>query len=147
MWALFALSSIELAVVHLLVTVLAGWQAALMLSALSLAGMGWIVMLIRSFRRLPVRIGHDRVVLRAGRLRTVEVPLAHIAGIQRHWDSALLKQPGTVNLALIAYPNVLIALDPPVVTRRRPIHAVAHKLDAPDAFLEALGAARAGAMR
>jgi hypothetical protein len=140
MWVFLALSGIELAVVHLVVS---GFSrtVALALSVVSLAGIAWMVALIVSFGRLPVVIGEGRVLLRVGYLRSIDVPLANIAAIRRHWDGDALKAPGTVNLALIAYPNLLIDLDPPLPGRRREVRAVAHKLDAPDAFLEALRAA------
>lgn len=145
MWVLVALSSIELAVVHLLLFALVP-RLALLVSGLSLCGVIYIVALILSFRRLPVLISDGMVLLRVGRLRSIAIPVSRISQVRRHWDDGALKASGTLNLALIAYPNLLIDLDSPVPGRRREVRAIAHKLDAPDAFLEALSAAK-GATR
>ena len=68
------------------------------------------------------------------------VPLASVRDLPTHWTAEGLKVRGVVNLALIAYPNVVIELDPPVAGKRTPIKTVAHRLDDPAAFTAALNA-------
>lgn len=139
MWVFVVLASIEMLVVHLVV-VMIDWRVALVLSLLSLSTVIWIVMLIRSFRRYPVELDDARVLMRAGKLKSVEIARANIAGVRRHFTGDEIKQPGVAKLSLIAYPNVLIALREPVIgARGRKVTAVAHKLDDPDAFFAALG--------
>lgn len=97
-------------------------------------------MVIVSFRRLPVIVGHDQVLMRAGRLRAVRVPLDEIAEIRTRWDSEEMKARDVLNLALIAYPNLMLELRRPLAGRRA-IHRVAHRFDDPAAFHGALTAA------
>ena len=137
MWVFMALATVELLVVHFL---LALWSplAAFIVSALTLPTLIWLVVTIASFRRLPVLIGDDRVLMRTGQLKSVSIPLGSIARLRSDWTGDELKQPGVKNLALIAYPNVWIELHMPVQGRRGPIRAVAHKLDDPTVFRAAL---------
>ena len=134
------LASTELLVVHLL---LSHWSrtAALLLSVLSFGSILWLVGAIRSFRRLPVLVTPDALVMRTGTLRSVTVPLADVAGLREHWDAAALKQRNVLNLALIAYPNVVVDLRTPRPGRRAVV-ALAHRLDDPAAFAAALSAAQ-----
>jgi len=132
LWVLTALSGIELLVLHLLVS---HWSptAALLLSAVTLAGIVWLVVAIASMKRLPVVIGHDRLILRTGRFRRLDVSLADVAGLRREWNQALVKHRSTLNLALVAYPNVVVELRQ-ARPGRRGIKRVAHRLDDPGAF-------------
>jgi hypothetical protein len=141
MWVLVGIASVELVVVHFLLALWWPWLA-LVLSAFSLATILWLVSAIRSFRSLPVLIDGDRVILRAGRLKGVEISPTNIAGLRGRWDAAALKEPGVFNVALIAYPNVVVDLRAPVSVGRRTVRSVAHRLDDPAAFaaaIEALG--------
>lgn len=139
MWVFVGLASTELVVVHFL---LALWRydVALVVSALTLPTLLWLLALIASFRRLPVQLMTDRLIMRIGRLRSIEVPLTRIVGIRSKWSSEDLKANGVANLALIAYPNVLLDLAEPVTTRRGAVSAVAHTLDDPASFRSALEA-------
>ncbi|WP_051272934.1 hypothetical protein [Sphingomonas phyllosphaerae] len=113
---------------------------ALVLTLVSLGTMAWLVRAIRSFQHLPVLIDGDRLVLRAGRLRSVTVERARIAGLRAtEWTHAETRAREVLNLALIAFPNVWIDLAEPLATgRRRRIVAVAHRLDDPAGFAAAL---------
>lgn len=142
MWVFVALASVELVVVHLLIA-LYSWRIALAVSLVTLAGLFWLVGIIRSFRRLPVRLDADTLVLRAGRLRSVTLPLANIAGVREHWEPGAHKARGTLNLALIAYPNLLIDLQAPV----KGVESIGQRFDAPAEFLAALAAARGASCR
>lgn len=137
MWAFVAVAGVELVVTHLLVAL---WRpgVALVLSALTVPGVVWLIGVIRSFRRLPVVIEQDRVVMRTGTLMRVDVPRGQVAGLQEVWDSQTFKARGARKLSLLAYPNVVVALDPPVAGRRGPIRLVGHRLDDPGAFRTAI---------
>ncbi|HEX8446652.1 MAG TPA: hypothetical protein VF649_08560 [Sphingomonas sp.] len=134
MWALFGLGMVEMLVVHGLVAL--WWpRVAMLLSVVSIGGLVWVGRLIRSFRRMPVTVSGDVLTMRVGRLRTVAVPVSAISGLRDAWSATDLKQQGVVNLGLLAYPNIVIDLDPPVAGRRAwPIRAIAHRLDDPAAF-------------
>lgn len=143
LWMLVALSSVELFVVHALLAFLSPVVAAV-LSVATLAGIGWIVALIRSMRRLPVLFGPDGVVMRVGIFRSVTVPPSDMLGLRPSWDASVTKARTTLNLALIAYPNVMMDLRRPLPGRRGVV-AVAHRLDDPVGFAAALDRlARAG---
>lgn len=137
LWAFACIVAVELAVVHLLVSVLWSGLAAWLLSVLSLATLVWVVLLIRSLRRLPVLVDEAGVTMRAGTLKSVRIPVASIVRLRTSWPSEALKERGVLNLALIAYPNAMLELDPPL-PGRRPLHAVAHRLDDPAGFAAAV---------
>ncbi len=139
LWAFAALATIELLVVHLFVSL--KWPAlAWILSVLTLLSIAWLVRFIISFKRCPHMIDTEKLRLRMGSLRTLDVPLAHVVEIHSHWPSGTEKSPGTANLVPIAFPNRIIGLHPPIAGRRGPISAVAIRVDDPQAFDVALAA-------
>jgi hypothetical protein len=139
LWAFASIMAVELAVVHLLVSALWSRTAATILSALSLGTLVWVILLIRSLKRLPVLVDSDGVTMRAGSLRSVRVPRERIAGVRTFWPREALKQRSVLNLALLAYPNIMLDIDPPLAARRRSLRAVAHRLDDPAGFAAAIG--------
>lgn len=145
MWVFFGLACTELVVVHFLVA-LWDWRVALALSLVSFSGIVWLGLIIASFRQLPVVLGEDQVLMRAGRLRAVRLRLDEIAEIRTRWDPEEVKGREVLNLALIAYPNVMLELRHPLGGRRA-IRRVAHRFDDPVAFHGALAAAIGAADR
>lgn len=139
MWVFVTIASVELVVVHLLVALWRPWVAAA-LSVLAGASIVWLVGVIRSMRRLPVLIEADRLVMRVGTLRRIDVPRGQVAGLHECWDAAALKRPGIVKLSLIAWPNVVVDIEPPLTTRRGAVSAIAHRFEEPAAFGRALTA-------
>lgn len=146
MWVLMAIGTVELVVTHLLLRLFWNPLAANVFSALTLSGLAWLAWTVASFRRLPVRIEADRVIMRAGTLRRMELPLPAIAGLRREWDAQALKAPGVAKLSLLSYPNIVLDLAAPL-PGRRPVTAVAHRLDDPAAFTAAMGALGIGHVR
>lgn len=139
LWMLVAIGTVELLVTHFLIMM--WWPSfAIVFSVVTLIALAWLVRGILSFGRLPVLLAEDRIVMRAGTLREVVVPLASVKLLPTVWTAESVKQRGVVNLALIAYPNVVIELDPPIPGKRAPITAVAHRLDDPVGFTAALNA-------
>ncbi len=138
LWVFVAIMGIELAVVHLLVAALWSHVAALILSGFSLATLIWTIALIRSLDRRPVLVDGTGVTMRLGRLKTVYVPFGAIASLRTSWSGDAVKRRGVLNLALINYPNLMLDLDPPL-PGRRPVHAIAHRLDDPAGFAAAVG--------
>lgn len=143
LWALVVLMAIELVVTHLL---LAHWfpRGALALSVATLAAMLWFAGGIASFRRRPVLVGGDALLLRLGWLKGVSVPIAQVREVRRE---PIVLSPGdrsVLNLALVAHPNVAVELSPPLRVRRRAIRTVAHRLDDPEAFEAAVLGAKEG---
>lgn len=145
MWVFVGLAGIELVVVHFLLA-LWNWRVALAVSLLSLAGVAWLVRAIIAFRRLPVAIDGETLVLRVGTLAAISVPIAQVVGTRTVWGSGAHKAPDVRSLALIAHPNVLIDLSAPIPGRRRPIVTIAHRFDDPAAFVASLAAAREAAV-
>lgn len=108
---LLGLAVAETIVLHNLVTAIWGWWPAVVLATLDLALVATLAALLRSFRRLPVILAGDRLIVRAGFL----------------------------NLALATWPNVVIDLCRLIAGRRGcPIVAVALRLDDPAAFHAAI---------
>jgi len=136
LWVLFGLSLVEMTVVHALLAI--WWpKVAIALSFVILAGVVWLVRLIRSSRRLPAGVADGVLTLRAGRLKGIAVPVTAIAGLRSDWSAETLKARDVLNLGLLAYPNIVVDLTEPIATsglRARPVRAVAHRLDDPEAF-------------
>lgn len=141
MWVLVALSAIEILVVHGLIALWQPW-VALVLSAVTLAGVAWLVLAIRSLKRLPVLLDGERVLMRAGTLKAIRVPLASIERVRGEIARAEIDRR-VLNCALIAHPNVVLMLKAPMRLGRREIAAVAHRMDDPAAFTAALEGLRA----
>lgn len=145
MWVLAVLILIETSVLHLM---LAFWwpRVAIALSAISLLTLFWVVAMIRSFRDMPMLLDEKTLLMRAGKLRAVRVDRDDILGLRSDLAAREVKAKDVLNLAFIAYPNVLIELRQPVrVGRRRGVRAIAHRLDDAPAFAAALSpTARSG---
>lgn len=141
---LLGIAIVEMVVVHLVVVMLFGWIAAVVVGVLDLSLVIALIGLLRSFRRLPVTLSDGVLTMRAGYLRSVAVPVGQIAGLRQSWDAAAIKDRGVLNLALASWPSVVIDLREPVVTRRRSIRSIAHKLDDPAAFHAAIAALSRG---
>lgn len=139
LWAFMALASLELFVVHFLISI---WSVrlALLLSALTVTTILWLALLIRSFRRLPVLLDEEGLLMRSGSLISVPVPLRQVAGVRGHFPSEALKSRAVLNLAMLSYPNVIVDLREPIRRGRRSIGHVAHRLDDPAGFIAALNA-------
>lgn len=139
LWVLVAVAVVELTVVHLL---LALWQPVVagVVSLLSLAVVGWLVAGIASFRRSPVLLDRDTLIMRVGPLRRIAVPVANIAVVSGERSRSDLRAMRAVNFALVAHPNVVVTLAPRLRRGRRTIGALAHRLDDAPAFLRALDA-------
>lgn len=139
---LLILSGIEIAVYHLLV---GHWSrmAAIVLFLLSDMGFVYLVGLIKSFRFRPILLTPVGVTVRAGFLIDVDVPIGTIAGIETGFAAEAVRDPATLNAALLAWPNVLLRLHAPlsrsVLGRRRAFRSIAIRLDDPDAFVRLLG--------
>ena len=138
---LLGIAIVEMCVVHLVVVAMWGRSAALIAGLLDLSLVMWLIALLRSFKRLPVTIADDVLTLRAGSLKSIDVPLAQVTGLRPSWDAAALKDRSVLNLALASWPSVVVDFAPPIVLRRgRTIRAVAHALDEPAAFHAAIAA-------
>lgn len=138
---LLGIAIIEILVVHLVVVAWLGWWAALILGVFGLSLVMGLVVLLRSFKRLPVTLVDGVLTMRAGALTSVTVPIAQIAGLRATWDAAALKQRDVLDLALASWPSVVVDLTEPLTLRQgRRITAIAHKLDDPAAFHAAIAA-------
>ncbi len=65
-------------------------------------------------------------------------PIANVAGPRTGWDWAALKARDLLNMAMLAYPNVVVDLAMSVRRGKKAIRAVAQRLDDPAAFATAL---------
>ena len=134
-WALVAVGIVELTVTHLLVA-LWSHSAALLLSLVTLGGLGWLVRGLLTIKHRPVLLYRDRLVLRAGTIGRVDIPLSNIAGLRPSIEREAMKRRSVLNLALLAYPNLVVDLIAPLPGRRG-IVTIVHRLDDPAAFAAA----------
>lgn len=139
---LVGLQVLELAVVHLLVSL---WSetVALVLLVLSIWGLIWLVALMKSFRLFPVLLTKGFLHVRSGTIVDLKVPLSQILGIEKHVDPAKLEAGTTLNLAILTSPNICVALREPVVYRtffgrEKLVDLVALRLDDPAVFADEL---------
>lgn len=137
MWAFLSIAVCELAVVHFLIA-LWSHSVAVIISLITVPVLIWLVRAIASLRTMPSTISDSVVTFRAGRMKSVAVPLSQIAGQRSVFSAEEMKDEGVLNLALIAHPNVLLDLAFPILRKRRAYHTVAHRLDDPAAFTTAL---------
>ena len=135
LWALTALGVMELFIVHLLVALLWSRTAAVLLSLLTIGFIAWLVLLIRSLGRLPVLVDGSTILMRVGFLRAVELRRDDVAAVRTAFSGQELKQPGVLNLALLAFPNVVVEMKQPFEGRK--LRLIAHRLDEPAAFVAA----------
>ncbi|MFN3435873.1 MAG: hypothetical protein ACK4ZY_15940, partial [Sphingomonas sp.] len=136
LWMLVAIGTIELVVVHVLVSL---WRPVigLLLSMASALALGWLVWAILMMKRRPVTITQDELVMQVGTIARLRIPLHQVAGLRTSWDAAAVRHRSVLNLGLLAYPNVVVDLAAPRPGRRG-ITAIAHRLDDPVAFAAAL---------
>ena len=138
MWMLIVVMTGELAVDHFLLWL---WSptAAAVVSAISVAALAWLIRAVLAMRRMPVELGDEMLTMRVGTIRRVDVPIGQVAGLRASWDGEAIKHRSVRNLALIAYPNVVVDLTEPLPGRRC-VRAIAHRLDDPAGFEAALTA-------
>jgi hypothetical protein len=141
-WAIVAVGLVEMAVTHLLI---AWWSrtAALALSVLTIGGLVWLVRALLAMKHRPVLLDRERLVLQVGTIRRVDLPLHAIAGLRPSIERIAMKQRSVLNLALLAYPNLVVDLVAPLPGRRG-ITTIVHRLDDPAAFAAAWKALGAG---
>ena len=139
---LLILSAIEIAVYHLL---LGHWSrtAAIVLFVLSDVGFVYLVGLIKSFRFRPVLLTPDSVRVRAGFLIDQLVPLDAITAVEGSFTGEEVRDPATLNAALLAWPNIMLRLNRPLhrrslLRKRAPVLRVAFRLDDPEPFMRLL---------
>lgn len=140
---LLILSAIEIAAYHLLV---GHWSptAAVIMFVLSDVGFVYLVGLIKSFRFRPVLLTPDGVRVRAGFLIDQLVPLDAILAVDGRFNGEEVRDPATLNTALLAWPNIMLRLNCPLDRRslfrkRSQIVRVAFRLDEPEEFMRLLG--------
>jgi hypothetical protein len=139
---LLILSAIEVAVYHLLV---GHWSrtATLIMFILSDVGFVYLLGLIKSFRFRPVLLTPEGVRVRAGLLIDQLIPLDAIAAVEGGLTGEEVRDPATLNAALLAWPNIMLRLDRPLhrssfLKKRGPFVRVAFRLDDPAAFIRLL---------
>jgi MFS family permease len=143
---LLGIAIAETVVVHILVTAIWGWRAALVVGLVDLATVMLLVRLLRAMRARPVTIVDGMVTVRAGFIGERRFPASAIVAIRTDISAADARRPGVLNLALVAHPNIALVLSPPLPGRRyrRPIDTVVHRLDDTAAFIAAIDALGAG---
>ena len=141
-WAFVGIALVELVVTHVLVALWKPWIAAVF-TLLSASGVIWFIGVIRSFKRLPVLIEDDRLIMRVGTLKRVDLARDRIGGLKEQWRAETLRHDQVLKLSLLAYPNVVIELSEPIAGRRGSVRAIGHRLDDPAGFAVALARWRA----
>jgi len=143
LWTLFAVSAVELVVVHLLLRATAPAIATIVL-ALSIFGAVWLLGFVRAVILRPIYVTADAVAIRSGVQWSVDIPRRAIERVDIGRVAAPPKR--TVNYLRavpMGRPNVLIALREPMPARgaygtARTVNTVSLVLDDPGAFQRAL---------
>jgi hypothetical protein len=141
MIALLLISCVEIGVTHLIV---AHWSrtAAFILFVVSDVSLLYLIGLIKSLRLSPILLTETGVRIRAGILVDRFVPYDSIRSVVAQPDGANVRAPGSWNVALLAWPNVMLLLSAPQPPRSRwhrdPVDAMAFRLDEPAPFVDAL---------
>ncbi|WP_165912034.1 hypothetical protein [Novosphingobium sp. PhB165] len=146
MAVLLTLQAIEIAVQDVLLRL---WspRAANLLLEVGVVLLLYSVGLIHSLRLRPILLSADGLLIRSGMIAGQMVRLEHIAEPAPEVTAEEVKAATTRNMALLAWPNVILRLSHPVERKpllrpRPPIRALAFRVDDPAAFLAALEAAR-----
>ncbi|WP_420136423.1 hypothetical protein [Sphingomonas sp.] len=142
---LLGLAIAETLVVHLLAAALWGMTVAIILGLLDISVVFGLIALLRAIRANPVTLADGILTMRLGRMIVLDIPIDQIAGFRDSWDAQLLKRRDVRNMALAAWPNILIELKTPIRTRRREISMVAHRIDDAGALRAALTRAMSAA--
>jgi hypothetical protein len=133
-----ALALIESAVVHIVAVAYWGWKVALALALFDGSLVIMLAGLLRSFRTMPIVLADGVLLMRTGKRLSVSIPVENVRSLRAHWSADDLMAPNVLNMALAAWPNVVIDLKQPVQRRRRAITTVAHCVDDPVGFRLAL---------
>ena len=127
MWMFLSIAIAEMLLAHALIAM---WRPriAAAFSILTLLSILWLARFIFSLRRHPVLLGEEEVRFRLGNLRDVRVPIDSILSVRTHWPARAHKRRQVLNLALLAFPNILVDLKAPL-PGRVPRWTIAHRLD------------------
>ena len=139
--AILGLACVEAFVVHIVAMAYWGWKIAVGLGLLDISFVVALIWLLRSFKRCPIMLQDDRLIMRTGVRLRVAVDVDNIAGFRATWSAGDIKAPHVLNMALIAWPNIVIDLHRPILRRRKSITTIAHCVDDPAAFRRAVLAA------
>ncbi|WP_298333346.1 hypothetical protein [uncultured Erythrobacter sp.] len=113
MWVLFAISLIELVVVHFFVAL--KWpMIGRTLTTISALGAIWLVWWILSMKRLPHELCESVLTLRLGTMKILKVELGNVKRITSAWEQGALDKKGIINFAAIAHPNRCLELKDPI---------------------------------
>ncbi len=114
MWFMLLLSTIELIVMHFLLS-LFHKGLALFVSVLTVVSILWLIRFLMSLRKFPVLLSADKLVMRLGNAIEIKIDRDNVVGTRQSWSDEILKKDKIPRLSLLAYPNVVIDLKEPVV--------------------------------
>lgn len=119
LWGLLGACVLELVAAHLLVRLFFGPVATWVVFAFSVMGVVYVVGLMRALARLPLLVSDEGVRVRAGPLIDHWLPISQVAGADCVINCGDTKRPGFLKASLLAYPNVVVEIDPPLTLKRR----------------------------
>ena len=71
---LLGIAVVEMLVVHLVLVAAFGWTVAILVGNVDVAAVLYLTLLLRSFKRLPVVLTADVLMMRTGFLKSLTVP-------------------------------------------------------------------------
>lgn len=115
-------------------------------------GLLYFVALAASLSKLPIIVGPDRVVVRAGIFIEVDIPVDAIAQVHGISSEEQRRRPGSVNMALMSQPSVFLELSrqiPATIPAKgeRQVWRAGVRPDDPVAFISAVEIAMAAHQR
>lgn len=142
MTAMTILSMMEIGVTHLVVS---HWSrtAATIMAVIGELSLVYLVGVIKSLRLRPVLLTPSGVHLRVGTLVDRVIAFADIAGFEAEPAGDRVRAADTLNVGLLAWPNLMIRLREPLPRRglfgaKPPVAAIAFRLDDPAPFARLL---------
>ena len=138
LYVFLALASVELLVVHFLVS-LASPAAAWILSGLTALAIVQILMIVRRIKARPTLATADHLIVRSAKGHQFVLPWKQVELVEKVGFGPEPKGFDVLRASLLSHPNVLVTIQKPVRSRRfgreRSVRKIALRLDDPDTFL------------
>ncbi len=149
LYVLLGLGSVELLVVHLVVSL---WSttAAWVLSAATLLFIVQFAMVVHRLKRSPTLLTEDRLMIRSGKGFEVSLPWNKVASVEPIGLGSAPSGEDVLRVSLLAHPNILVTATEPFTVKRfgrsRLARSAALRVDQPAALVSAARRMKHGAV-
>jgi hypothetical protein len=141
LYVLLAIASIELFVVHILVSLVSP-AVAWVLSAITVAGIIQIATIVRRIKQRPILVTDTGIVIRSAKGFEVDLPWGSITSVKPIGYGPAPSGDNVLGAALLAHPNILVettrAFTVSRLGRSRSASSLTFRVDEPEAFIGAV---------